>query len=503
LTYLNCSYNFISAKPQVSDNVDFYFDPQYKTAAIITQPQDYTGKAGDTATFKIDAEGKDLTYQWKTYKSGKWVNSSLPGSKTDTLSVGITASRDGYKFRCVIKDAIGNKVTSKTVTLHLGTPIAITTQPKDYSGAVGSTATFKVKATGTGLKYQWQAYSNGAWKNSSFTGAKTATLSVPVTTARDGYKFRCVVTDKYNQTATSNSAVLHVATPVAITTQPKDYTGAVGSTAEFKVKATGTGLKYQWQSYKNGKWVNSSLPGYDTATLSVGVTASRDGYKFRCVVTDKYKQTATSNSAVLHVATPAAITSQPKDFTGPVGSTAEFKVKATGTGLKYQWQTYSSGKWKNSSLNGATTATLSVPVTEARDGYKFRCVITDSLGNTVTSKSATLHVDNSLMNPTSSSGINNPSNLGLIDTDEEQAIPVQEEPEKVFVEPEDTIESITADVKEGDVDVAEPVENVENTDEFGTTEDNITGITGTTGNLDDALTVVDKEADTVDTASAS
>ncbi len=149
LEYLYCIYNFLSAKPQVSDNVEFNFDPQYKPAAIITQPQDYTSIVGDTATFIVEAEGKDLTYKWQTYSNGTWKNSSLPGSKTDTLSFGITASRDGYKFRCVIEDAIGNKVISKTVELHVAS--AITTQPKDYTGAVGSTATFTVKATGTEL----------------------------------------------------------------------------------------------------------------------------------------------------------------------------------------------------------------------------------------------------------------------------------------------------------------------------------------------------------------
>ena len=479
--------------------------------SITTQPKDYTGVVGSTAAFTVKATGTSLKYQWQAYTSGTWKNSSLTGAKTAALSVPVTDARDGYKFRCVVTDSSGQKVTSKAATLHVAAPVAITTEPKDYTGAVGSTATFTVKATGTGLKYQWQTYSSGKWKNSSLTGATTATLSVPVTAARDGYKFRCVVTDKYNQTATSNSAVLHVATPVAITTQPKDYTGAVGSTAEFKIKATGTGLKYQWQSYKNGKWVKSSLPGYNTATLSVGVTTSRDGYKFRCVVTDKYNQTATSSSAVLHVATPAAITSQPKDFTGPVGSTAEFKVKATGTGLKYQWQTYKSGAWKNSSFTGSTTATLSVDVTASRDGYKFRCVITDSLGNTVTSKSATLHVDNSLMNPTSSSGINNPSNLGLIDAEEEQPMPVQEEPEKVFVEPEDTIESVTADVteageaieNEAETEAEEATEPSETPQVSDVTEDNVTGLIGDADDLDDALTVVDKEADTVDTVSAS
>ena len=70
---------------------------------------------------------------------------------------------------------------------------------------------------------------------------------------------------------------MHVAVPISIVTQPKDYSGPAGSTATFKVKAQGTGLKYQWQTYKDGKWVNSTLPGSNTATLSVDVKKARDG----------------------------------------------------------------------------------------------------------------------------------------------------------------------------------------------------------------------------------
>ena len=364
--------------------------------SITTQPQDYTGPIGSTAKFNVVAKGTGLKYQWQTYSNGSWVNSSLPGYNTATLSVPITSSRNGYKFRCKITNTNNQSVFSNTATLTAVAPVSITTHPKDYTGIVGSTATFTVVAKGAGLKYQWQTYSNGAWKNSSLTGYNTATLSVPVITSRNGYKFRCVVTDSGNNTYESNAATLHVTayTAVSITSQPKDYTGNVGNTATFKVVAQGTGLKYQWQTYSNGAWKNSSLTGYNTATLSVPVVVSRNGYKFRCVVTDATNKSVTSNAATLNVVAPTAltITGQPGNYTGSVGSTATFKVTAQGTGLKYQWQTYSNGTWKNSSLPGYNTATLSVPVVASRNGYKFRCVVTDSSNNTATSNAATLNV---------------------------------------------------------------------------------------------------------------
>ncbi len=69
-------------------------------------------------------------------------------------------------------------------------------------------------------------------------------------------------------------------------------------------------------------------------------------------------------------------------------------MEASGEGLRYQWQ-YSNddgANWKNSSQSGCKTATVSVPITEARNGQQYRCVVTDGSGNRVTSEAGTLIV---------------------------------------------------------------------------------------------------------------
>ncbi len=88
-----------------------------------------------------------------------------------------------------------------------------------------------------------------------------------------------------------------------------------------------------------------------------------------------------------------SITGQPTDFTGPLNSYATFHVEAAGTGLTYQWQSYTNGKWVNNSFATSRTDTLRVKITEARDGAQYRCVITDASGNRVESNAATLHVE--------------------------------------------------------------------------------------------------------------
>ncbi len=83
----------------------------------------------------------------------------------------------------------------------------------------------------------------------------------------------------------------------------------------------------------------------------------------------------------------ATIRKQPENFTGGIGDAVSFIVEATGDGLSYQWQYSSDGgrTWGNSGLPGNKTATLSTTLTEARLIYRFRCVVIDSSGNSVTS----------------------------------------------------------------------------------------------------------------------
>ena len=358
---------------------------------ILTQPSDFTGPVGSKAEFSIEAEGDDLTYQWQYCSKGIWKNSGTAGNKTSKITVDITNARDGMKFRCVVKDGYGNEKISDEVAVHVGSLLVITGQPEDFTGQLGSTATFSITAKGDDLTYQWQYCSKGAWKNSGAAGNKTPQIAVDITSARDGMKFRCLVTDKNGSTKTTEEAVIHVAPTLTITEQPADYTGPIGSTAAFSIEAEGDDLTYQWQYCSKGVWKNSGATGYKTPEITVDVTNTRDGMKFRCVVTDGYGIEKISDEAAIHVGTLLVITGQPEDFTGPVGSTATFSVEADGEDLTYQWQYCSKGVWKNSGAAGNKTPEITVDITNARDGMKFRCVVTDKNGATETTEEAAIH----------------------------------------------------------------------------------------------------------------
>ncbi len=369
-----------------------------KAPAIETQPVSATVQEGGTATFTVKAGGTGLSYQWqyRTSSSGSWKNATAEGNKTATLKVPATAGRSGNQYRCHITNA-GGTVNSKAVTLTvtLNKP-AITTQPKSVSAAAGNTVSFTVKASGSALSYQWQwrASSGGSWKDSTLEGCKTATLKVKATEARSGYQYRCVVKNSAGSVNSSAATLTVTQNKPSITAQPKSVSAAVGSTVSFTVKASGAGLSYQWQyrTSSTGTWSNSGLTGNKTATLKVEAKESRSGYQYRCVVKNS-AGSVRSSAATLTVVTKPAITTQPKNVSVSAGMTASFTVKASGGGLSFQWQWRSSstGAWKDCTMEGSKTATLKVPATKARNGYQYRCVITNLAGS-VNSKAVTLTV---------------------------------------------------------------------------------------------------------------
>ena len=271
----------------------------------------------------------------------------------------------------------------------IAVPTVITKQPAKAYVKAGATAKFTVKATGSDLKYQWQSSTNGkTWKDCTSSTAKKATFSFTAKISHSSNYYRCKITDAAGEVTYTSAARLYV---LGITSQPKTQKVEAGEKVKFTVEATGAGKTYQWQSSADGKtWKNCASSSATSATFTFTGKTSHSGNYYRCKITDAAGNTVYTETARLYV---LGITSQPKTQKVEAGEKVKFTVKATGTDLKYQWQSSSDGKtWKNCASSSATSATFTFTGKTSHSGNYYRCKITDTAGNTVYTDAARLYV---------------------------------------------------------------------------------------------------------------
>jgi hypothetical protein len=344
---------------------------------ITTQPTaSQTLCSGSAANFSVTATGTGLSYQWK--KDG----STISGATVATYSIPtVTTSNAGVYTVVVSGTAPCTAVTSSNATLNVNQIIAITAQPTDTQTLCsGSAANFSVTATGTGLSYQWKK------GGTNIPGATSNTYSIPIVSPADAGTYTVVVSGASPCTSvTTQNAVLNVNQAVAITAEPiSTQTLCSGSIANFSVTATGTGLSYQWK--KGG----TDIPGATLNTYSISNIGTSDAATYTVVVSGSSPCTpVTSKDAVLNVNQVVAITAQPTATqTLCSGSTANFSVTATGTGLTYQW------KKGGTNIVNATSATLTLSNVSTSDSGNYTVEVSGiSPCGPVTSSTAALTIN--------------------------------------------------------------------------------------------------------------
>ena len=350
---------------------------QLKVAAqILKQPEAITAETGTEVQFKVEVEGDVVSYKWEYRKVWKFFNTSMTGYNTDTLTVSATGARNGYGYRCVITFADGTVLTSDVAKLTVNTYITDVKNPTDQTVVLGYKGQFTAGATGEGLKYQWEYKrpDGEKWIETAMEGATKMTVYIESTTARDGYQYRCRITDVTGLVTYTEPATMRV---LSFKSHPVETFAATGTTVTFTVATSvNDGFTYQWQYRRNAtaSWTNTTMTGYDTATLSVGATLARNGYEYRCVLTGSKNSKIESKGAVLHVGDPVVITAQPQSLTATAADNAVFTVEATNV-YAYQWKYSKNGTtWYTTSAEGNQTATLTVAA-KGKNGYMYRCHI--------------------------------------------------------------------------------------------------------------------------------
>ncbi|MDA1273734.1 MAG: immunoglobulin domain-containing protein [Verrucomicrobia bacterium] len=335
---------------------------------IVRQPADQTVLGGSVLTLGVVASGSaPLTYQWS-------FNGGAIGEATNSVfSVANAKPENAGTYSVEIANGVG-RFASRTARVEVTVLLRIVEQPQDQKVLAGGSASFRVVASGTPpLRYQWSVNGTDVPRG---TNAVLSLANVePILAGRYG-----VAVSDASGTLASQSAVLEVLSPAAITGQPVNQTVPAGTDVTFSVNASGAApLAYQW--LYNG--VN--LSGATGSTLSLpGVGVSNAGSY--AVLVSNGSGSVTSEGARLTVSQPPVITRQPQGRRVLAGAAVDLAVVVSATPpLSYQW------KKDGQDIAGATGANLSLNNITIAAAGEYSVMATNAAGS-VTSEGALVEV---------------------------------------------------------------------------------------------------------------
>ena len=376
-----------------------------KKPAINMQPQSSQVCQNMNALFNVSLNSTiAVNFQWQLYTGGVWQNAS--GSVDDTLTIyNVQPVMNGNQYRCRISAECSDTLTTNPVLMTVLTPPFITGEPVNSTVCEGGDTSFIVSATGSNLTYQWQVSTNGGalWQN--ITGNPTALtnryeLHNVCASCLANTTFRCIVSGACQPSVTSVTVNITVNLIPRVTAQPADITLCQGGNASFLITATGTALSYQWQISRDGgaTW-NDSTGAVSNAVTINNITATMNGFRYRCKLSNMCNSAVYSLPATLSVSTRPNLTAQPVSAGVCAGVDTSFTAHVTGSGLIYRWQISTNGgsSWSD---NGVGTATM--PVNHAlisQNNYLYRCIYSgvcpggDTTNTVVLSVYALPHLD--------------------------------------------------------------------------------------------------------------
>ena len=355
-----------SANLVVKSSVEIEAGPQ---SDILT----YVG--ADSITLSVEAEGKNLTYDWQKYNesTGKWES---VGCYDSVLVLDSELSSNGL-YRCYVSNA-GMGVVSSTSNVVVAEPSEVlASMPKGY---VGGDFTLSVAEVPTAI-YQWQSSPDGsAWSNIGGANASTLQLS-NLTKASSGTSYRCLITTNNGQIQ-SDSFKLEVIDALVIKSAPQDTTVPGGADIVFEVVCESDPSEptaYQWQlfSYETNEWVDIDSETNPTLEL-LEQREEKSGILYRCKISNRAQVIYTDKVALTvgeSIAVVPEICYVELDPDTQLG-VAEFSVENYAGVLSYQWQVSSDNGLSWIDVSGATSQTLRIEdVPASYNGYKYRCVM--------------------------------------------------------------------------------------------------------------------------------
>ena len=370
-------------KEKVGSSVTVAYN--YSTLTITTQPTNKTVTLGNSLTVSLKASGTGLTYQWYFKKKDQTSFSAWKNHTGASETCTPNETWDGMKLYCIVKDAFGATAKSNTITVTLNAELKITTQPTNKSVVIGSPVTVSLKASGIGLTYQWYFKKTGQSGFSLWSSHTKASETCTPNDSWNGIQLYCIVKDSRGSSLKSNTIKVTVYPKVSITQQPVNKKLSLGTSVTLSLKATGGGLTYQWYFKKKGQTSFSIWSNHTHASETCTPNESWNGIQLYCIVKDMAKNTVRSNTITVTVTPKFAITQQPTNQTIMEGDPVTVSLKASGTGLTYQWYYKKSGQTAWSAWNGRTHASETCTPNLSWNGIQLYCRIKDTYGQTLKS----------------------------------------------------------------------------------------------------------------------
>jgi hypothetical protein len=229
---------------------------QAGAAPVITaHPANVAECEGGQAVFSVTAAGA-IAYQWQAAQGPgfPFVNIT-PGGNSPTLTLSnISGLLHNYRYRCVVTGQCNSVVSGEALLTVLAGP-SVTLQPVSTALCSGRTATFTINIGAVSYTplFQWQVNQNDGSGFTNIAGAVSTSITInAVTTAMNGYQYRCLVRNPDCTSSTiSDAAVLTVHPLPSVTLSASPFTQLMPG-LQTTLTATATAapgaspLSYRW-----------------------------------------------------------------------------------------------------------------------------------------------------------------------------------------------------------------------------------------------------------------
>ncbi|HEX8515519.1 MAG TPA: ice-binding family protein [Bacteroidia bacterium] len=258
----------------------------------------------------------------------------------------------------------------------LTTAPTITTQPGGQTVCEGSSASFSVVASGSGLTYQWRKGNTNLVNGGNISGATTSTLTInPATISDAAINYNVIVSDGTTSDTSVNVSLI-IDTAPSISLQPSDQAACIGGSVSFSVTANGTGLNYQWRKGNIDLINGGSVSGVTTSMLTINPAILTDtAYNYNVVITGSCGNDTSQNAALVMAVMPVIVL-DPMDQTVCAGDSVNISVTAIGAALTYQWRKGTVNLVNGGSFSGVNTANLVInPVSVSDTAFNYNVIV--------------------------------------------------------------------------------------------------------------------------------